>query len=436
MRQLNTFDQWSLGFMTFALFLGAGNLIFPPSAGLAAGFSVWTASAGFLLTAVGLPLLTLVALARVGGRLDQLTAPLGRTVGLLVATCVYLSIGPLFATPRTAVVSYEMGLVPFFGSQPWLLLAYSLFYFLIVVLVARDPGHLVAWIGKVLTPVLLLGLVVLGAAAVLQPWGEVVAPRGSYVSNAGIAGFLAGYLTMDTLGALVFGIVIVTAIRDRGVTDSTRISRYTARAGMIAALGLSLVYLSLFHLGAYSGSMVEADASGAHILAAYVRHVFGDGGAALLALIIGLACMTTAIGLTVACAEFFSAWLRLPYRSLVYAFGGFSLLVANLGLSQLLRVSVPVLTALYPVTIVLVLLSLLMPLWRSPRQVFLPVVLVTLGFGLLDGLVAAGLYASDGVLLAYLPLADQQMAWVGPATATLIVAFAIDRIRFSFRKSA
>ena len=126
MHRLNRFDLLALGFMTFALFLGAGNIIFPPSAGMAAGEQVWSAALGFLLTGVGLPLLTVVALARVGGGLDKLTAPLGRRAGLLFAVVVYLAIGPLFATPRTAVVAFEMGMAPFSGDSPLALGLYSL----------------------------------------------------------------------------------------------------------------------------------------------------------------------------------------------------------------------------------------------------------------------------------------------------------------------
>lgn len=163
MTRLKSSDLLALGFMTFALFLGAGNIIFPPSAGLAAGDNVWRAALGFLLTGVGLPLLTVVALARVGGGMDRLTAPIGKRAGALLAVAVYLAIGPLFATPRTAVVSFEMGVAPFSGESGMALFLYSAAYFAAVLFLALNPGKLVDSIGKFITPVLIAALLVLGA---------------------------------------------------------------------------------------------------------------------------------------------------------------------------------------------------------------------------------------------------------------------------------
>ena len=171
MQRLTRSDLLALGFMTFALFLGAGNIIFPPSVGLAAGEQVWLAAAGFLLTGVGLPLLTVVALARVGGGLPRLTAPLGVKAGGLFAIVVYLAIGPLFATPRTAVVAFEMGMAPFSGSSDLALGLYTLVYFAAVLFLSLNPGQLVDRIGKWITPVLLSALLVLGGAALLVPAG-------------------------------------------------------------------------------------------------------------------------------------------------------------------------------------------------------------------------------------------------------------------------
>src|SRR5690606_10789082 len=219
MNRLKGPDLLALGFMTFALFLGAGNIIFPPSAGMASGEFVWSAAFGFLITGVGLPLLTVVALARVGGGMDELTAPLGRRAGRLLAVAVYLAIGPLFATPRTATVSFEMGVAPFTGNEPLPLAIYSTAYFAAVLFLALNPGRLVDNIGKVITPLLLAALLVLGGAALLAPAGEVGQASEAYRAAPFVKGFLEGYLTMDTLGALVFGIVIATAIRDRGIGE-------------------------------------------------------------------------------------------------------------------------------------------------------------------------------------------------------------------------
>jgi len=428
MNRLKGFDLLALGFMTFALFLGAGNIIFPPSAGMAAGEFIWRAALGFLLTGVGLPLLTVVALARVGGGMDRLTAPLGKFAGTVLAVAVYLAIGPLFATPRTAVVSFEMGIAPFSGNSGMPLFIYTLVFFAAMLFLVLNPGQLVNRIGKFITPVLLAALLVLGGAAIFAPAGEVGAVNESYRGAPLIKGFLEGYLTMDTLGALVFGIVIATAIRDRGVTEPALVTRYSMIAGVIAAIGLSLVYLALFYLGATSLGIAGGAENGVQILTTYVQHTFGTPGSLLLAVVITLACLTTAVGLTTACGEFFSALLPVSYRSVVIVFALFSLLVANQGLTQLISVSVPVLVGLYPLAIVLVALSLLDRFWLSSSRVFVPVMAVTLVFGVVDGLAAAGLGSWVPALFTQLPLADQSMGWLVPVLVMLVLAVVTDRL--------
>ncbi|WP_312915892.1 branched-chain amino acid transport system II carrier protein [Stutzerimonas kunmingensis] len=428
MNRLKGFDLLALGFMTFALFLGAGNIIFPPSAGMASGEFIWQAALGFLLTGVGLPLLTVVALARVGGGMDRLTAPLGKVAGTVLAVAVYLAIGPLFATPRTAVVSFEMGIAPFSGNAGMPLFIYTLVFFAAMLFLVLNPGQLVNRIGKFITPVLLAALLVLGGAAIFAPAGEVGAASESYRASPLIKGFLEGYLTMDTLGALVFGIVIATAIRDRGVTGPALVTRYSMIAGVIAAVGLSLVYLALFYLGATSQGIAAGAENGVQILTTYVQHTFGTPGSLLLAVVITLACLTTAVGLTTACGEFFSALLPVSYRTVVVVFALFSLLVANQGLTQLISVSVPVLVGLYPLAIVLVALSLLDRFWVSPSRVFVPVMAVTLIFGVVDGLAAAGFTDWVPVLFTQLPLADQSMGWLVPVLVMLVFAVVTDRL--------
>jgi len=428
MNRLKGFDLLALGFMTFALFLGAGNIIFPPSAGMAAGEFIWRAALGFLLTGVGLPLLTVVALARVGGGMDRLTAPLGKFAGTVLAVAVYLAIGPLFATPRTAVVSFEMGIAPFSGNSGMPLFIYTLVFFAAMLFLVLNPGQLVNRIGKFITPVLLAALLVLGGAAIFAPAGEVGAVNESYRGAPLIKGFLEGYLTMDTLGALVFGIVIATAIRDRGVTEPALVTRYSMIAGVIAAIGLSLVYLALFYLGATSQGIAGGAENGVQILTTYVQHTFGTAGSLLLALVITLACLTTAVGLLTACGEFFSGFLPFSYRTVVIILGVFSLVVANQGLTQLISVSVPVLVGLYPLAIVLVALSLLDRFWLSSSRVFVPVMAVTLVFGVVDGLAAAGLGSWVPALFTQLPLADQSMGWLVPVLVMLVLAVVTDRL--------
>ncbi|QJD57942.1 branched-chain amino acid transport system II carrier protein [Pseudomonas sp. gcc21] len=429
MRKLSSANLLALGFMTFALFLGAGNVVFPPEAGLVAGQNMWPTALGFLITAVGLPLLTLVALAKVGGGVNELTSPLGRSPGVALAVLVYLAIGPLFATPRTAVVSYEIGIVPFVQDSWQALLVYTLVFFSAVLFLALKPGRLMDNVGKYITPILVAALVVLGLSAILFPAGEVAPAAAEYRRAPFIEGFLQGYLTMDTLGALVFGIVVTTAIRDRQIDNLGLVTRYTMVAALIAAIGLALVYLALFQLGATSGSLVEPGANGGRILAAFVQFRFGTAGSMLLSVVITLACLTTAVGLMVACGEFFSRIMPLSYSAVVWVFTLFSMAVANQGLDNLVRISIPVLVGLYPLAIVLVLVGLLVHGWARPQNIMRPVMLVALVFGVMDGLKAAGLMEPETTWLQALPLSSQGLGWLVPVVVMLVVAIVVDRSR-------
>lgn len=428
MNTLSPANILALGFMTFALFLGAGNVIFPPSAGLDAGTNMWPTAIGFLLTAVGLPLLTLVSLARVGGGISQLTAPLGRWPALALAVVVYLCIGPLFATPRTAVVSYEVGLLGIVEPSWHALLIYTVAFFSMVLYLSLRSGSLMDSVGKIITPVLLVALIVLGGAAVLFPAGPQHAPIGNYQSTPFIEGILQGYLTMDTLGALVFGIVITTAIREHQVHDRMEVTRYTIIAAVIAATGLALVYLTLFQLGATSQSLVEEGGNGGAILSAFVLYRFGTAGSLLLGVVITLACLTTAVGLMTSCGAFFSRVFPVSYRQVVWACSLFSLLVANQGLESLINFSVPVLIGLYPLAIILVCLGLWLPGRARPENIMRPVMLVALVFGVIDGLKAANLLERDLEWMRILPLASQGLGWLFPAIVTLLLAVMIDRV--------
>ncbi|MBF6631874.1 MAG: branched-chain amino acid transport system II carrier protein [Comamonas sp.] len=430
MKTLKTRDIVALGFMTFALFLGAGNIIFPPSVGLAAGEFQWSAALGFLLTGVGLPLLGVVALALVGGGLDTLTKPIGKVAGTLMGLSIYLTIGPFFATPRTATVSFEVGMAPFTGNTPGALLVFTVAYFALVMVLSLFPGKLMDNIGKIITPALLAVLAVLGVAAFVAPVGDIAAVAAADYASAGKAlaqGFVQGYQTMDALASLVFGIVIVATIKAAGVTDTRLHTRYTIYAGLIAALGLGLVYVSLVYLGGMSGSVIEPGTSGVQILNYYVNTTFGTSGIFLLAAVILLACLTTGVGLVSACSAYFSELLGVKYRTVVIVMSVFSAAVANQGLAQLISVAVPVLVCIYPVAIALIALGLMSRLWKHKARVFIPVMTVALVFGVVDAIKAIGW--SVPAVFDSLPGSNMGLGWLLPVVIVLVIAGVLDRVR-------
>ncbi|WP_428771264.1 branched-chain amino acid transport system II carrier protein [Vibrio sp.] len=411
-------DIVALGFMLFAFFLGAGNIIFPPLAGQLAGENLLPAMFGFLVTAVGLPLITIIAIAVAGGSWQHLTQYLPKQSATLMAVLIFIIIGPAFAAPRTGLVAYEMAIKPFIANAEQLhLTAFSVVFFLVAMGFAWAQGKLIDVIGKVLTPVLFVSLVILAFAVFVDPQGEAIAAQGEYASQPLIKGFLEGYNTMDTFGALMFGMLIVDAIRSKGVTDQAATTRYLINAAVIAAVGLAFVYVSLFVLGATSASVASGADNGGVVLSQYVQALFGPYGQIVLSVIVLLACLTTAIGLISACSEYFSSLTPVSYKSWVIINGVACAIVANVGLSQLISLSVPVLFALYPVAIALVALTLIRNRLPNPFVAYRVVLLISLLFALID---AAKVVGIDVSALNMLPLFEYGMGWLPPTLAAMV----------------
>ena len=435
MKTLRITDIIVLGFMNFALFVGAGNIIFPPFIGLQAGTSVWPAALGFLLTGVGLPVITTIAMARATGSLALITRPVGKRVGLLLAIVCYLCIGPLFATPRTATVSYELAIQPFVKSEKWLF-AWSVIYFGIVALVSLYPGKLLDTVGKVLSPLKVAALIVLAVTVLVLPAGTAQPPVGAYVTSAFSQGLTNGYLTMDTLAALAFGLVMVNAIKSRGVSSPGLVTRYAVMSGLIAGIGLTLVYLSLFRLGMGSGGLVSSATNGAEVLSAYVAFSYGAAGSVFLGILITVACMVTAIGLTCACASYFSPLVPVSYTGLVGIFALFSMVVSNLGLTALINVSVPALTAIYPVFVVLILAWFIREKLHSPVRVIAPAAFIAFMFGLSDALGVVGFNFWPQSIQHLIPLNNLGLGWLIPALVVTAIASLFDRRKAANRETS
>ncbi|GLT18486.1 branched-chain amino acid transport system carrier protein [Vibrio zhanjiangensis] len=411
-------DIIALGFMLFAFFLGAGNIIFPPLAGQLAGENMIPAMIGFLGTAVGLPLATIIAIAVAGGSWEHLTQDLPKRAAMLMAVLIFIIIGPAFAAPRTGLVAYEMAVKPIFieATQSHLTL-FSVLFFAVAIFFSWSQGKLIDVIGKVLTPVLFIGLIILAFAVFVDPQGSMQFAQGEYLKQPLQKGFLEGYNTMDTFGALMFGVLIVDALRQRGITEQKATARYLISAACIAAIGLAFVYISLFYLGATSSAVASGADNGGIILSLYVQSLFGPYGQIVLSVIVLLACLTTAIGLISACSDYFSSLTPVSYKQWVIINGVACAVVANVGLSQLITLSIPVLFALYPVAIALVVLTFIRKFLPSPKLAYRVVLAVSLLFALIDALKVAGF---DVSAFSVLPMFDFGMGWLLPTFATMI----------------
>ena len=425
-----------LSLTLFSMFFGAGNLIFPPFLGQNAGTQSLPALIGFLITAVGFPVLGIAVVSRFNG-LDVLAQKVHAGFGLFFAVLIYLSIGPLLATPRTATLPFEMAILPLLpdGTSPQLsLLLFTSVFFLIAWLLSRNPSKLIDRLGKLLTPTLLVLIVAVFAAALMHPLGPPALPQPDYASGPLIKGFLEGYLTMDALAALNFGIVVSLNIRALGIDDDQEVMSTSMKAGCLAGLILAVIYIMLTLLGT-SLSGMPIGANGAQTLTLAVTSLFGESGRWVMALIFLLACMTTCVGLLTSCSEFFSSLTpKSNYSQWLLFLTLFALGVSNFGLSAILSISVPVLNMIYPMALVLILLGLGDPLYRDNRLIYPLTVFSTGVVSVLTELDTLGLRIPGLTqLLENLPLASQSLSWICVAIAMFGLSLILGRRKKSRR---
>ena len=416
-----------IGFTLFSMFFGAGNLIFPPFLGQNAAEQTVPAFLGFLITAVVLPVLGLIVVARFDG-VDRLSRHVGDKFSRVYTLLLYISLGPGLAIPRAASVPFEMAVAPYLPESAnftlWLAV-YSLVFFLLSLWLSLNPGKLLERLGMILTPMLLILIFVLFGGFLVGGLRDVTPAQAAYESTPVLQGFLDGYQTMDTLAALNFGLVITTTLSELGVTDKKATIRYTSVTGLIAGAVLALVYLMLAYMGMQSSGVYPLADNGAWTLRCIVYQLFGGFGAILLSAIFLLACLTTCVGLINSISQYFSTvFPRLSYRQWVYVVVAFSFLVCNQGLNAILSISVPVLNAIYPVSILLILLGLTHGLWKD-RPLVYPLVIFSTGLvSVLHALDTAGVpLGALGKVLDRLPLYSQGFAWAVAAAAALAVSF-------------
>lgn len=405
-----------ISFMLFSMFFGAGNLIFPPFLGQSAGAQTLSALLGFLATGVVLPVLGVVVISQADG-LDKLTDRVGAAFTKIFTLLIFLSIGPGLAIPRAASVPFEMAVAPYLpeGSNLKLfMLGYSLIFFLLAAWLSLTPSKLVERMGSILTPILLLLMAVLFAAFLIGGKNQVAPAQGAYAAAPFLTGFREGYLTMDAIAALNFGVVIATTLRGYGISNNRSIISCTLKTGALAGGLLAVVYIMLAYMGCSSSGVYPLQDNGAWTLRCIVAQLFGEPGAILLASIFTLACLTTCVGLITSLSEYFSQiYPTLSYKALVIVTTVFSFLICNQGLNTILSVSVPVLEAIYPMCIALILLGLCHR-WISRNPYIYPCVIAGVGL-------VSVLYALEtcnvplgfvSTLLSYLPFYSLSFGWV------------------------
>ena len=358
-----TYKQRLLVAMTlFGMFFGAGNLIFPVHLGQLAGRNAWLAMIGFIITAVTIPVLAVAAIGFThSDGLQKLADKVGKKYSLFFTCLLYLTIGPLFAIPRCATVSFTTGIAPLW-SHPYALLVFSSIFFLLVGILSLKPGKITLYIGRIINPLFLVFYAVLLISALINPSTSIssVVPDSSYVSGSLFSGLVEGYGTMDAIAGLAVGIVVVDVIRKMGVEKKEDIAREVLSSGVIAGALMALIYILSIIMGAQSRGLFELSENGGIALAQISSHYLGKAGSLILAVTITSACLKTSIGLVTSCSDTFERMShgRIPYRVWAIGFTLVSFLIANFGLSAIISWSIPVLMLIYPPAITLVILAL------------------------------------------------------------------------------
>lgn len=428
----STKDMLVLGMMVFALFLGAGNIIFPPMAGYHSGTDWFSASLGFIVTGVVLPFLTLITVA-VKGRGERLSVDLPRWVSVTFWVALYLILGSTFAMPRVTNTAYELGFLPlgFVEKSTASHLIFAFVFNFVSMFFMLKQGTMISAIGKFMTPALLFLLVAVGIAVVRTPLSPINEPINQYVDFAFFSGIVDGYQTMDVLSAMAFGGIVARALASRGITSPQDVVVITIKAGLIAVGLLAALYICLFYLGATSDAVSQTATNGGQIFSRYVDALYGALGTWLMCGIVLLASMTTFVGVTSACADFFATFNpRLDYRFWVVVSTLLTTIVSTFGLDTLLRVTIPVLLLIYPTTVALVFLQFARRKMRNPRFTYCFTVAVLVVMSAFDPLNNIGLLSENVLAVLHrMPLFKEGIGWLLPGVIAFIISFVAGNMR-------
>lgn len=419
----------AIGLMLFALLFGAGNLIFPAAMGQNAGVNVWYAVLGFCVTGVGLPLISIAALGYSGCLdLEEAAGRVHPWYGVFYSVVSYLAIGPCFAAPRTGTVSFEIAVKPFLGSfSPDIALPiFLLIFFLLTYWLAATPSKLVDRVGKILTPALLAVILLLIVQSFITTLGTPQAPTKNYATpvTAVMQGILDGYNTLDAIASFIFATLVISFVKEGGVTHPKAIMKQVLLSGSIAVALLAFIYIFIAKIGADSVTPLGILETGAPVLAGSAKILFGNLGAAILAVIVLLACLSTSVGLVTCCAAYFMRLLgHFSYKTYAVIFCVISYLVGLFGLKTIIVSTIPVLMFIYPLLVALICLIFLDKFFGGRQCVYAWTIAFTFVMATINLLETAGvnLGSFETMLQTYVPLHTFGMGWIPFAAAGFVI---------------
>lgn len=414
-----TKDFVILGLALFAMFFGAGNLIFPPSLGTMAGESWLSAMIGFLLTGVGMPLLGIIAISKCGGTIESFSGKVNPTFSKIFGAVTFLILGPLLGVPRTGATTFEMGITPLIPQANSIIV--SIVFFAITLFLVIKPSGIIDRIGKFLTPVLMLMLGIIIYRGVTSPMGS---PINTAMANPFSTGFINGYQTMDVLVSVIVGGIIVQSLIEKGYTDKKEQLSMTLKAGLVSSLGLVFVYGGLLYLGATGSSVFSADMAKTSLTVAIVVNILGEIGKTVLGICVTFACLTTAIGVTATVGDYFSKLSKgkVSYQVVVTISVIISGIISNVGVEQIVKFASPILSIIYPVAIVLVIMNIFDNAIANKR-IYSGAVYGTLVYSGFELLKNAGIQIPILTnMIDRLPFGNYGFGWVGLSIIGIIIA--------------
>ena len=416
-------DSIVVGFALFAMFFGAGNVVFPPYIGMHAGEQWANGFLFYFIADIGLALVTMFAILHAGGA-DNITGRIGHVASKVLMCAVILCIGPMVAIPRTAATTLEMSVTPFFsGMSP---VVFSIIFFAVILLLSIKQSAVIDIVGKILTPALLIGLLILIVKGFVSPIGDIV-DTGVSASEVTVNGIKSGYQTMDVLAAMAFGIIILSSADEKGYTDSKSAAKMIGIAAALSGVLLLIVYFGLTYLGATASTVFPTDISRANLVIGIVELLLGKAGLIIFAIVIALACITTAVALVSSAASFFAKLAndKISYSVFVVVICVSSAVISNLGLDMIIAIATPVLDIVYPPMLVLILLS-----WFGDKLHKSVYVSSVAGSLIASVLATASLYGMNVPVIDSLPLASLGLGWLTPAAVFGLVAYLVSKVKF------
>ena len=405
-----------ISLMVFSIFFGAGNLIFPPLIGKQAGVNVFTTMLFFSITAIIFPILGIIAVAKSDG-LRNLTD----------------KVDPVFSMPRAGTLPFEIAISPYISpnvSKSLILFIYTTVFFGVVYWLSLNPNKLLGRISKITSPIFLVLILMLFIGTFLKPMGSYANPEPLYAKNMGLQGFLDGYLTLDALAGLNYGLVVVYVIKQKNILEESKITKIVVSTGIAAGILLFVVYMMLAHVGASSISIFPNTSNGAEILAAVMKYLYGSFGAVLLACMFTVACLNIGVGLTTSLSQYFHSMVRrVPYKVWATIWVIWSYMLANLGLNRIMEYSVPVLLAIYPVSLVLIVLALIDKYIKGSSLVYRFTIYPTIVISIIHTLDKINIKVPlASSLVKKLPLQSADLGWISVAGVCFLVGFIVSKM--------